>query len=425
MTRLLARTIIGHFLAIGIYLAVGFSPGIAQQGASFIAHVATELTREAAFASYEKLQKLLPPEALKGAEPFIHEVKNGPELSYRLRLGPPMSRYNAANLCAQIISAGHNDCVAQDAFVVAGVVPGFYGDLLLKPLKDGRNMEVAQPFGFVDSQARKWEVPAGAVSDGASIPRAFWSLIGSPFAGKFRVAAVVHDYYCKTRLRSWTDTHDTFHEIMLASGEDAQRALLMWSAVYRFGPRWTENESACWNVCAGENVFFEHVEIEPSFVQSEFEKIKSYIYGRPNVSIEELRQFIGNTYSDRRGLTYAAKMRGALVDLDNGRTTVKGQAPQNWWQLGDKRWQTSFRVQPIYQVVKLGPGRILTMHSEPNSTSVRVGGIPHSGRGIQFVERCTTTWCRVRYEGVEGWIDARYVQVDIDARHTEWQPPPW
>jgi len=35
--------------------------------------------------------------------------------------------------------------------------------------------------------------PAGMRTDGASIPRFFWRLIGGPMTGRYRQAAVVHD----------------------------------------------------------------------------------------------------------------------------------------------------------------------------------------------------------------------------------------
>ncbi len=38
------------------------------------------------------------------------------------------------------------------------------------------------------------DVPAGFVSDGASIPKIAWSIVGGPWTGKYRNAAVVHDY---------------------------------------------------------------------------------------------------------------------------------------------------------------------------------------------------------------------------------------
>src|SRR5690242_2835861 len=70
----------------------------------------------------------------------------------------------------------------------------FYGDVILKPVGDGVLMEVVQSFGFVDARNRKWEVPAQYRTDGASIPMPLWSIIGSPFTGKYVPAAIVHDF---------------------------------------------------------------------------------------------------------------------------------------------------------------------------------------------------------------------------------------
>lgn len=39
-------------------------------------------------------------------------------------------------------------------------------------------------------------IPRGYAFDGASIPRALWWLIGSPFEPDLMLAACVHDWYC-------------------------------------------------------------------------------------------------------------------------------------------------------------------------------------------------------------------------------------
>ena len=41
------------------------------------------------------------------------------------------------------------------------------------------------------SKGKIWTAPAGSVIDGASIPRFFWRVIGSPFIGYYRRASVV------------------------------------------------------------------------------------------------------------------------------------------------------------------------------------------------------------------------------------------
>ena len=122
--------------------------------------------------------------------------------------------------------------------VAASEVPGrFTGQAMLVPLKDGRNMQLVKPFGYIDPQGQAWPVPAGATTDGASIPRMLW-ITHPPFTGKYRLAAVVHDYYCQQRSRGWKETHKVFYDAMRTSGVPEQTAKVMYGAVYRFGPRW-------------------------------------------------------------------------------------------------------------------------------------------------------------------------------------------
>jgi hypothetical protein len=96
------------------------------------------------------------------------------------------------------------------------------------------------PLTFTRTDCSHWPVPAEIELDGASIPKALWSLIGGPFEGRYRDASIVHDYYCAARTRGWRDTHRVFYEAMRSSGESAAKAKIMYYAVYRFGPRWDE-----------------------------------------------------------------------------------------------------------------------------------------------------------------------------------------
>ena len=113
----------------------------------------------------------------------------------------------------------------------------FSGDIVAIFLSDGRNMRIEQPFTYVDPRGRSWDVPAGVVTDGASVPRFFWVAF-PPFTGQYRSAAVVHDYYCQSRSRSWRETHEVFYNAMRATGVDEISALTLFGAVYNFGPRW-------------------------------------------------------------------------------------------------------------------------------------------------------------------------------------------
>ena len=113
----------------------------------------------------------------------------------------------------------------------------FKGKVIASFLPDGRNMRLEQPFGYIDPKGKHWDVPAGEQTDGASIPKAFW-LMSPPFSGKYREAAVIHDYYCRKQVESWQATHNVFFDAMRAGGVDERTAKVMFAAVYNFGPRW-------------------------------------------------------------------------------------------------------------------------------------------------------------------------------------------
>src|SRR4051812_31635812 len=86
-------------------------------------------------------------------------------------------------------------------------------------------------------------VPERTRVDGASIPQALWSIVGSPFTGKYVQASVIHDYYCDVRVRRWQHVHRIFYEAMLVSGVSETRAKIMYAAVYFAGPRWSDTVS--------------------------------------------------------------------------------------------------------------------------------------------------------------------------------------
>ncbi len=100
-----------------------------------------------------------------------------------------------------------------------------------------REMILLEDVSFT-SKGKIWIAPAGSIIDGASIPRFFWRVIGSPFIGYYRRASVIHDVYCETQSRSAQVTHDMFLAAMIADGVPQVRADTMFNAVNTFGPRW-------------------------------------------------------------------------------------------------------------------------------------------------------------------------------------------
>jgi hypothetical protein len=93
-------------------------------------------------------------------------------------------------------------------------------------------------FRFADPNGLMWTVPPNKEVDGASIPQAFWSIIGGPFEGAYIRASVIHDHYCDVKTRTEHDTHRNFYYGMRAAGVEDWQAKFMYWAVSTFGPKW-------------------------------------------------------------------------------------------------------------------------------------------------------------------------------------------
>jgi hypothetical protein len=61
---------------------------------------------------------------------------------------------------------------------------------------EDRTMQILKTFSFRDPDSKEWVAAAGSVVDGASIPRALWTIVGSPYTGDYRRASIVHDVAC-------------------------------------------------------------------------------------------------------------------------------------------------------------------------------------------------------------------------------------
>ena len=116
----------------------------------------------------------------------------------------------------------------------------YVGDLIVRVEDDGRHVVLVKPFEYDDADGMKWPVPVGTMSDGASIPQIFWSFIGGPLEGKYRNAAVIHDYYCDYRVREWEAVDRVFYDAMITSGVDRLKAKVMYAAVRWGGPHWDD-----------------------------------------------------------------------------------------------------------------------------------------------------------------------------------------
>ncbi len=96
-----------------------------------------------------------------------------------------------------------------------------------------------EDYVFTAASGKNYTVPAGVVVNGASIPKAVWSVVGGPWSGRYRNASVLRDFMSENLLEDSETVHRLFYEAMLASGVSRAKAKLMYFAVLKGGPQWT------------------------------------------------------------------------------------------------------------------------------------------------------------------------------------------
>lgn len=94
-----------------------------------------------------------------------------------------------------------------------------------------RNMRLLDDFWYDDPNGRRWEAPAGSIVNGASIPEALWSSVGSPYTGDYRRASVVHDVACDTPGIVREDADDMFYWACRTGGCSAAQAKVLYLGV--------------------------------------------------------------------------------------------------------------------------------------------------------------------------------------------------
>ena len=111
--------------------------------------------------------------------------------------------------------------------------PHFIHDLELRPLDDGRNFRLVHGIGFWTPRTGLVSVPGGFVTDLASVPRIFWSIL-PPF-GKYDDAAVIHDWLYRTHLFPRAVADATLLHGMKVKGVSFWARWTIWAAVRLFG----------------------------------------------------------------------------------------------------------------------------------------------------------------------------------------------
>jgi hypothetical protein len=92
--------------------------------------------------------------------------------------------------------------------------------------RDGLTWTVIAPKEIVLDDGRRFLVPAGSRTDGASTPKVLWSL-GFPPTGDYWSAAVVHDAAYRGSLHTWNGTDWVLAERNEAFANDLMLALMV------------------------------------------------------------------------------------------------------------------------------------------------------------------------------------------------------
>ena len=108
--------------------------------------------------------------------------------------------------------------------------------LTVSPLGDGRTWFLREEFGYdigSEGSGHSIDVPAGFLTDFASVPRPFWWLF--PTWGRYGNAAVIHDFcYWQQELGRW-HADQVFLEAMGVLGVGRVTRTVLFSAVRVFG----------------------------------------------------------------------------------------------------------------------------------------------------------------------------------------------
>jgi hypothetical protein len=104
-------------------------------------------------------------------------------------------------------------------------------------------VKLVKDWYFCIDNKKIW-IPKDYYYNGASIPRIFWSIIGSPFEPDFWSAAMGHDYLYLLHLVDRSTADECLYQLLLQSNVNTIRAHIIWAAVRTCGMLAWNNDSS-------------------------------------------------------------------------------------------------------------------------------------------------------------------------------------
>lgn len=110
----------------------------------------------------------------------------------------------------------------------------FHGEIVIHPLPNGKTWEM-RDWVAVELKDGVIFIPMLFILDFASIPRLFWTVIGSPATGKHRRGALFHDWLYATQSLDRKECDDIFNAIMKYDKVNVIKRNIVYYTVRTFG----------------------------------------------------------------------------------------------------------------------------------------------------------------------------------------------
>ncbi len=202
-----------------------------------------------------------------------------------------------------------------------------------------RRMALLRDFWYKDPAGKTWNAPKGSIVDGASIPAALWSTVGSPYTGPYRRASVVHDVACDEAAHAADPgaareaADEMFYNACRAGGCPGWQAQLLYLGV-RVGATWPRLH--LWNQPVHEALLATArimPDVPEESIRTTYREIAAAIEATAPASFEELKALVDQHLAARPApVAPMAAVRSQLSprpDLDAPVPGVKARKTAN------------------------------------------------------------------------------------------------
>jgi hypothetical protein len=118
----------------------------------------------------------------------------------------------------------------------------FNGDVILEELDNG-SWELQDNFSYEDDYIQV-TIKSNFITDGASIPKVFWSVVGNPLENDLLKPAIIHDgLYALMQLKR-LECDKLFKDMLLFNGTSKMKAYFIYYAVRLFGGAYWKKDTS-------------------------------------------------------------------------------------------------------------------------------------------------------------------------------------